>query len=200
MRDADQITDEISRDLGKLQSRAAAAIHAHWKIFLIQGIVMMALGVLAVALPGISTLAIEILVGWLFFAGGLFRTLTILRSRTVPGFGWSLAAALLACVLGLVLVMHPLQGVIAFTVVLAVLFVVEGIAAILVALEYRRHLRNWGWTMLNGVVSLVLAYLIWRGWPGSAAWAIGLLVGINMAFLGLSLFMTALAAHLMAPP
>ena len=78
-------------------------------------------------------------------------------------------------------------------------FIIEGIAAILLAIEHRRHLPSWGWVLFSGLVDLFLAYLIWRGWPSSADWAIGLLVGINMVFVGLSLIMTAIAARTMAP-
>ena len=191
---------ESMPDLEELRSRVAAAIHAHWKIFLLQGVVMMVLGLLATALPEISTLAVEILIGWLFLVGGAFRTVTVLRGPHVPGFRWSLVTALLAAILGLLLILRPLEGVLTLTMVVGVLFLVEGIGAILIAIEFREHLRHWGWTLLNGLVSLVLAYLIWYGWPGTAAWAIGLLVGINMLFFGLSLFMTAMAARTLAPP
>ena len=71
-------------------------------------------------------------------------------------------------------------------------------AAILRAIEHRRHLASWGWVLLSGLVDLLLAFLIWDGWPSSAGWAIGLLVGINMVFVGVSLTMTALAARKMA--
>lgn len=192
------MTDRLSEDASKLRVRLAAEIHAHWKVFLVQGIAMVALGLLAIALPQISTLAIEIVIGWLFFVGGIFRTVMLLRSRGIPGFGWSLTSALLAVALGILLVMRPLEGVLTLTIVLVALFLVEGIAAIFIALDFRRRLRNWGWILLNGIVSLVLAFLIWWGWPSSAAWAIGLLVGINMFFLGLSLVMTAIAARVMA--
>ena len=85
------------------------------------------------------------------------------------------------------------------TLVLVVFFILEGIGAILVAIEHRRHLPSWGWVLFSGLVDLLLAFLIWDGWPSSASWAIGLLVGINMLFVGLSLIMTALAARTMAP-
>ena len=188
-------TDSASR----LRQAVAATIHAHWKLFLVQGLVMMGLGLIAVALPHIATVAVEIFVGWLFFAGGLFRTLTVLRTSKAPGFWWSLATAVLALVLGFALIVQPAEGVLTLTMVLVVLFVVEGLAAILIALDVRRHLRNWGWTLMSGLVDLFLAYLIWRGWPATADWAIGLLVGINMFMLGLSLAMTALAARAIGP-
>ena len=194
-----QMTEHLAEDVEKLRRRLAAEIHEHWKVFLVQGIVMMALGVLAIALPEISTIAIEIIIGWLLFIGGIFRAVMLLRAKRIPGFGWSLATAIVAVVLGAVLVFRPLEGVLTLTMVLAVFFVVEGIAAIILSVEFRRRLHNWGWILLDGLVSLVLAFLIVWGWPGTAAWAIGLLVGINMLFFGLSLLMTALAARLMTP-
>jgi uncharacterized membrane protein HdeD (DUF308 family) len=158
---------------------------------------LIVLGLLAVALPNIATLAVEILVGWLFFVGGIFRALSVWQSRRMPGFTWSLLSAVLAVVLGLILILQPLAGVLTLTMVLIAIFIIEGIAGILVAIEFRRHLRSWGWVLFSGIIDLLLAWLIWQGWPSSASWAIGLLVGINMIFFGLSLVMTALAARLM---
>lgn len=193
------MVDSSSPQLEQIQRKFAEAIQAHWKLFLIQGIVMMLLGLIAVALPNIATLAIAIFIGWLFLIGGVVRALSVWRARAAPGFGWSLATALLAIVLGLILVLRPLEGVLTLTMVLIALFIIEGVAAIVIALEFRRHIRQWGWTLFNGIVDLVLAWLIFQGWPSTAAWAIGLLVGINMLFLGLSLTMTALAGRAMRP-
>ena len=87
--------------------------------------------------------------------------------------------------------------VITLTIVLVAFFIIEGIAVIIAAIRFREQFPGWGWTLFSGVVDLVLAYLIWRGWPSSAGWAIGLLAGINMLFFGLSLTMTAVAARTM---
>jgi uncharacterized membrane protein HdeD (DUF308 family) len=184
-------------DFEGLRRQLASTIHGHWKLFLAQGIVMMILGFLAVAVPNIATLAVEIFVGWLFFAGGIFRAISVWHARQAPGFAWSLLAAVLSVVLGLILIFHPLAGVLTLTMVLVAFFIIEGIASIVAAIEHRQHLRSWGWVLFSGIIDLLLAYLIWQGWPSSATWAIGLLVGINMLFLGLSLVMTALAARLM---
>jgi uncharacterized membrane protein HdeD (DUF308 family) len=182
-------------DIEGLRRQLALTIHAHWKLFLAQGIVMMVLGFLAVAVPMLATLAVEIFVGWLFFVAGLFRAVWVWRSRQTPGFAWSLLTAVLAIVLGLLLILRPLAGVLTLTMVLVAFFVIEGIASIVAAIEHRQHLPSWGWVLFSGIIDLLLAYLIWAGWPSSASWAIGLLVGINMLFLGLSLVMTALAAR-----
>ena len=160
---------------------------------------MMILGLLAIAVPEIASLAITIFIGWLFFVGGIFRTISVLQHRTMPGFAWSLLTAVLAIVLGLILVLRPISGVLTLTIVLAAFFLIEGISAILLAIEHRRHLPSWGWVLFSGLIDLLLAFLIWDGWPSSAGWAIGLLVGINMVFVGLSLIMTALAARTMTP-
>jgi uncharacterized membrane protein HdeD (DUF308 family) len=193
------MVDSPSARLEDIRHKVADAIQAHWKLFLFQGIVMVILGLIAIAAPNVATLAIAIFIGWLFLIGGVVRALSLWRARHAPGFVWSLIAALLAIVLGLVLVLRPLEGVLTLTMVLIALFIVEGVASILVALEFRRHIRHWGWTLLNGIIDLVLAYLIFQGWPSTAAWAIGLLVGINMLFLGLSLTMTALAGRALRP-
>ena len=184
-------------DIHGLRRQLALTIHAHWKLFLAQGIVMMVLGFLGVAVPFLATLAVEIFVGWLFLVAGLFRAVWVWRSRQTPGFAWSFLAAVLAIVLGVVLIVRPLAGVLTLTMVLVAFFIIEGIFSIVAAIEHRRHLRSWGWVLFSGIIDLLLAYLIWAGWPSSASWAIGLLVGINMLFLGLSLVMTALAARVM---
>lgn len=187
----------IQRDIEGIRGQMAATIHAHWKLVLAQGIVMMVLGFLAVVEPNVATFAVSIFVGWLFFIGGIFRTLSVWRARAMPGFAWALLTALLAIVLGLILIFRPLAGVLTLTMVLIAFFILEGITAIALAAQHREHLRSWGWVLFSGIIDLLLAYLIWAGWPSSADWAIGLLVGINMLFFGLSLVMTALAARVM---
>jgi uncharacterized membrane protein HdeD (DUF308 family) len=187
----------IQPDIDSIRRQMAATIHAHWKLVLAQGIVMMVLGFLAVAEPNVATIAVGIFVGWLFFIGGIFRAMSVWQSRGMPGFAWSLLTALLAIVLGLILIVRPLAGVLTLTMVLIAFFILEGITAIVLAVQHREHLWSWGWVLFSGIVDLLLAFLIWDGWPSSADWAIGLLVGINMLFFGLSLVMTALAARLM---
>jgi uncharacterized membrane protein HdeD (DUF308 family) len=183
-------------DFDGIRRQLASTIQAHWKLFLAQGIVMMVLGLLAIAEPNVATVAIGIFVGWLFFVGGIFRALSVWQSRQMPGFGWAMVTAVLAILLGVILIIRPLAGVLTLTMVLIAFFIVEGVASIIGAIQHRHHLRSWGWVLFSGLVDLLLAALIWLGWPSSADWAIGLLVGVNMLFFGLSLVMTALAARL----
>ena len=194
------MTASTSPDFDVIRNRLIEAVRAHWKLLLIEGILMIVLGLLAVALPIISTLAVTILVGWLFVIGGIFRLIASIRTRTRPGFWWSLLTSVLEIVAGVLLLVQPIQGMLTLTIVLIALFILEGIATITLALRFRGRIQNWGWTLLSGIIDLVLAFLIWAGWPATAAWAIGLLVGINMAFLGFSVVMIALGARYAGGP
>jgi uncharacterized membrane protein HdeD (DUF308 family) len=186
---------QSTNDAKPLASDVAALVQAHWRRFLVQGALMIALGTLAVALPVVITLAIEILIGWLLVIGGVWRAISLARSSRMPGFGWSLAMAMVAIVLGAMLVMMPLAGMLTLTMLLITFFVLEAVGKILFALDLRKHSQNWGWVLATGVIDLLLAALIFSGWPSTAAWAIGLLVGINMIFFGASLVMISLAAR-----
>src|SRR3974377_1333530 len=149
----------IQPDIEDIRRQMAATIHAHWKLVLAQGIVMMVLGFLAVAEPNVATFAIGIFVGWLFFIGGIFRALSVWRSRRMPGFAWSLLTALLAIVLGLILIFRPLAGVLTLTMVLIAFFILEGITAIVLGGQHPQHLRSWGWGLSRGILDLLRVYL-----------------------------------------
>ena len=103
---------------------------------------------------------------------------------------------MVALLAGIVLIGWPLSGAVSLTLVAIVFFAVEGFATIMYALEHKRELSGrWGWMLVSGIVDLFLAAVIFAGLPGTAAWAIGLLVGINMMFGGVALIMMALHAR-----
>jgi uncharacterized membrane protein HdeD (DUF308 family) len=136
------------------------------------------------------------LVGWLLLIGGIVGLVATLGARHAPGFGWSLLSAIVALLAGGVLLWNPLQGLLTLTYVLVAYFIVDGVLMIAYAIAHRRELSGrWEWLMVNGVIDLVLAALIISGLPGSFAWALGLLVGIDLVFGGSSLIAMALAAR-----
>jgi uncharacterized membrane protein HdeD (DUF308 family) len=179
----------------QFRSRISATLAEHWKLLFAQGLLLVVLGVLAFALPLLSTLAVDFFIGWLFFVGGVARVATLLRARHVPGYGWSMASGVLAILIGTLLVVNPFRGVLTLTMIMSVLFFVEGISAILSGLDFRHHASNWGWLLFTGIADLLLVFLIWYGWPGTAAWAIGVLAGVNLFLLGLSLVMLSFAVR-----
>jgi len=158
------------------------------------------LGAAAIALPPIATLAFTIVLGWLFLLSGVMGLITTFWMRQAPGFWWSLISAMLGVAVGALLLAQPISGALSLTIVLVVFFVIEGVASIMFALDHKRELSGqWGWMLVSGIVDLVLATLVFGGLPSTAAWAIGLLVGINMVFGGAALIAMALHAKNATP-
>src|ERR1700691_4666890 len=179
-----------------IQQAFASAIHAHWGLFLFEGIVLVILGVAAIVVPPIATLAFELIIGWLFLISGIVGLVTTFWMRNAPGFWWSLFSAVIAIAAGLVLLRCPISGTLSLTFVLIAFFVIEGIVTIMYAIDHRSQLSSrWGWMLASGIVDLILAGIIFAGLPGTAAWALGLLVGINLVFGGTAMIGMALAAR-----
>lgn len=193
------MSDNMQPKLEEMRQLVAIELAKHWKMFLFQGLLFSLLGAAAILVPQVATLVVDLFVGWILVFGGIIRALTLFRSRSLPGTVWSLLASVLAIVLGLLLVLKPAEGVMTLTMVMVAFFIIQGFFSILLALQFRAHIRSWGWTLISGAIDLVLAYLIWRGWPDTASWAIGLLIGINMLFAGMALIFTALSARNSAP-
>jgi uncharacterized membrane protein HdeD (DUF308 family) len=188
-------------DLDRLSSSVASSLHAHWRLFLTEGIVLLILGILAIVVPPIATIAVEVLIGWLLLMSGVVGLIATLRMRGAPGFWWSLLSAVLGIVAGIVLLRWPLSGAVSLTLILTVFLVLEGLVSILYALEHKRELSGrWGAMLFSGFVDLLLAGIIFAGFPGTAAWAIGLLIGVNLVFGGSALIAMALHARKMTPP
>lgn len=186
----------MSIDGLKMRAAVSSTLGAHWRLFLAEGIVLFILGLAAVLIPPVATLAVAILIGWILLASGVVGLISTFRMRSAPGFGWSLVSALVAVVAGVLLLARPLSGALSLTLVLTVFLIFEGVASIMMALNHR-HGFSARWTLLlvSGVVDLILAGIILMGLPGTAAWAIGLLVGINMVFGGSALIAMALHAR-----
>ena len=183
-------------DLDKLRSSVTRSLHAHWRLFLAEGVVLLILGLLAIVVPQIATIAIAVFVGWILFVSGAVGLLATFRMRTAPGFWWSLISAILGIVAGVLLFRSPVSGALSLTVILTVFLAIEGIVSILFALEHKRELSGrWGAMLFSGLVDLVLAGIIVKGLPGTAAWAIGLLIGVNLVFGGSALIAMALHAR-----
>jgi len=150
--------------------------------------------------PPVATVAVELFIGWLILLSGVLGLVMTFQTRGSPGFGWSLLSALLGIVVGIALVMWPLSGVLSLTVMLTAFLTLEGVASIMYALAHRRESSSrWELMLVSGIVDLILAGLILAGLPGTAAWAIGLIVGINLLFGGVALVAMALQARGTAP-
>ena len=188
----------MSTDSGgsELQRALTQSIREHWGLFLAEGIILVVLGLLAIIVPPIATIAVTIFLGWLFLISGIVGLVTTFWARHAPGFWWSLLSAVLAIAAGIVLLGWPIPGAVSLTLLLIAFFIIEGVLSILYAFEHKKELSGrWGWMLISGIIDLILAAIIWGGLPGTAAWALGLLVGINMLFGGSAMIAMALHAR-----
>ena len=186
----------LPQDVTRLRSEMSAAVRAHWKAFLFEGILLVVLGFGAMIAPMIASVAFTIFLGWMFLISGAAGLAMTFWARQMPGFWWSLISAALAVGAGIILLARPAQGVLTLTIVIGAYFFAEGVATIMYALEHRRELsERWSWMLFAGVLDILISAMIITGLPGSAEWAIGLLVGINLLFGGSSLIGMALAAR-----
>jgi len=184
-------------NIEQIERAVATSLHKHWVPFLVEGIILVILGLAAIVIP--LTLGVALLFGWLFLISGITGLITTFWMRQAPGFSWSHVSAILGITAGILLLLSP-KGVLSLTLILIVFFVIEGIASIMFALDDKRELSGQGgWMLVSGIIDLILAAIILTGLPGTAAWALGLLVGINLIFGGWALVAMALHARTRSP-
>lgn len=179
----------------------AETIRMHSLWFMIYGIALIVLGAVAIIAPGIATLAVEVMIGWLLLIGGIFGVVAALTgSSAAPGFWWSLITAVLYVLAGIALLWSPLAGALTLTIILAAYLLAAGIAKIVLALRYKDAMAGaWGWMLFSGILDAALAVIIIAGLPLAALWVLGLLVGINLLFTGVALVMAAVHVRRLAP-
>ena len=149
----------------------------------VMGILTLVLGMLAISAPLVSGVAVAITVGLLLSASGIVEMAFAFRAGS---FGRGLLAFLfggVSLVVGGVMMARPLFGLASLTFVLVTYFLIDGLTHISCGMKYKPA-QGWGWIVFGGVVSTLLALMIWRGWPLSGGWAIGVLVGIRLVFAG----------------
>jgi uncharacterized membrane protein HdeD (DUF308 family) len=180
----------------RLREQLSGAVRRHWVLFLCEGIVLVILGLVAVLAPAIASVAATVFFGWLLLLSGVVGLIATLRAGQAPGFAWSLLSALVGIVAGALLLAWPLRGTLSLTAVLIAFLLVEGGVSIMYALEHKSALSGrWGWMLASGIADVLLGLLLFIGLPGTALWALGLLVGINLLFGGWALILMALHAR-----
>lgn len=163
-----------------------------WGWFLGLGSILIILGTIALGSAVLFTLASVVLFGCLLIVGGSLTIAHALLRKRWGGFFLDLFLGILYDVAGVFLIAHPEEGAITLTLLIAWLLLIGGLLRISMALTVPLHHRVW--LLLNGIVTLLMGFLIWKQWPLSGLWVIGLFVGIDMIFYGWSLVMLGLTA------
>jgi len=170
-----------------------ASLKKNWGWYLALGLVLIALGTMAIGSSLVMTLVSVVFFGWLLIVGGLAEAAHAFWRKAWGGFVLDLLGGILYLVVGFMLVANPAASAVALTLLIAVFLIVTGVFRVAAAVAGRPP--HWGWLLLSGALSLVLGILIWGEWPVSGLWVIGLFVGIEMLFNGWSLVMLSLAAR-----
>jgi len=165
-----------------------------WGWFLALGIVLILAGLAAIAFPLLGTIAVKIMLGWLFLIGGAMMIVHAFQAPGWQGFLWELLVGILYAVVGAYLAFFPLTGLLTLTILLSVMFIIEGVFEVIQAVRVRPH-EGWGFLLLSGLAALAVGVLIALSLPSSAEWALGLLAGINLLFSGWSYVFLALAGR-----
>ncbi|MBD8897357.1 HdeD family acid-resistance protein [Rhodanobacter sp. DHG33] len=182
----------MSRPVG-MPAAIAGELRHNWGWLLALGVLLLMLGIVALVDSVVATVTSALVFGWILLLAGIIEGVQTFRHR---GSGHLLLHALnavLAVVVGFMLLRNPLAGAVVMTLLLAIYFVVGGVFRIVAG--WGVHAPGRGWVILNGIVTLVLGVLIWAQWPASGLWVIGLFIGIDLIVVGWSQVMTALAVR-----
>ena len=174
-----------------MNKKPVTTISPRWAT--LSGVFMILLGFVAIAVPFMMSIALELFLGWLLLFGGALQMVSAFNIRHKEGFFMQLLAGVLYFVVGGFMLFNPIKGAEIITIILAISFAVQAIMKIVAAVQLRPA-KGWIWIMLNGVVTAVLAGVIFFSWPLDAMWVVGLLFGIKLLFIGWSVVMVATAA------
>ncbi len=174
---------------------AEAKKNAGLLIFL--GVLTVIFGVLAIAAPLITGITVAVFVGFLLLFTGIMRIVYAFKSGQWGSGIWGTIIGLLGAVAGLLLIFRPMVGLLTLTLLLAIYFFVDGISEIIAAFKIKPD-PGWGWVLFNGVIALLLGIMIWRQWPVSGAWAIGVLVGVHILMTGWTMIILGTGARRIA--
>jgi uncharacterized membrane protein HdeD (DUF308 family) len=164
----------------------------NWSIAL--SVLLIIAGLFAICIPSISGLALTLIFGWLMILSAVTHLIFAFKTHTTGGLIWEIIIGAIYLITGVYLILHPVEALFALTLILACYLFFEAIVEFIQYFQLRpRH--GAGWILVDGIITLILAIMIWRSWPASSVWVIGTLVGISMLFSGFSRLMLSLAAR-----
>ncbi|HJZ73990.1 MAG TPA: DUF308 domain-containing protein [Vicinamibacterales bacterium] len=163
-----------------------------WSIAI--SVLMIAAGVLAIALPSSAGIAVTALVGWLLVFSGVLHLAFAWRGGRAGAVVWEILLGLAYGIVGFYVLANPVAGLASLTFAVAVYLFVEGVLEFAASFQLRPA-PGAGWLLVDGIITLVLAIMIWSTWPSSAAWVVGTLIGISMFFSGITRLMLSLAVR-----
>ena len=165
-----------------------------WRYLAVVGGMISVLGLLAIAFPFVTGLSLSMLLGVLLIIGAIGHVAHAFSARGWKGFLAQTVLAAIYAVGGIALLVNPALGLATLTLVLAGFLLADGVVEMGMGLRLRPE-SGWGWLVASGVLALLVGVLVWMGWPSTAAWALGVLFGVNLLSTGLSMVMLAMGGR-----
>ena len=175
-----------SEDFRETRTNSALAI--------VLGVLMILLGIAAIAEPFIATIAITIVFSWTLIIAGIVRIVHAFQSRHKRGFWTTLVVGVLYVIGGILLISNIFGAALSLTLAFGFIIFIEGVLEVIAAFQMRRD-PNWGWVLFSGIMAIILGIFILYQWPVSAVWVLGVFVGINFLLTGLWMIMLSLASR-----
>ncbi len=161
---------------------------------IVWGVLLIVFGMVAIGSPFLAAVAVNVAIAWLIVLAGIVHIMLAFRAHGAGSMIWKLLVGLAYVCFGAYLILHPVLGVASLTLVVASLFLIEGILDIILFFKMR-SLGGSSWVLVDGIITLLLGLMIYMQWPSSSAWAIGILVGVSMIISGISRVMLSLAVR-----
>ena len=158
--------------------------------YLLEGVLLVVAGVVALIWPYVASVALIFLLGWILIVSGVLQGIGLIGAKDVPHFWLQLVSAVLALLIGILLLRNPNAGLLIMTVLLIVYFFVEGISKVIFAMNIRPFV-GWLWVLLSGIVGLLLGAYLWANMPVVSEWVLGVLLGIQLIVEGAALALLA---------
>ncbi len=176
------------------QNSPVAMVRQASTVSILWGVLLIVFGMVAIASPFLAAVAVNVVVAWLLILAGVVHLVLAFRAHGAGSVLWKFLVGLAYVCFGGYIIVHPIVGVASLTLVLASLFLVEGILDIILFFKMR-PMHGSSWVLFDGIITLLLGLMIYMQWPSSSAWAIGTLVGISMIFSGVARVMMSLAVR-----
>src|SRR5215218_5458511 len=170
---------EAATEVFREAMREAVKRYSLW--YLIEGVLLVIAGMLAIIYPVISSAAVIVLL-----VSGLLQGMSLIGARHVPHFWLQLISVILAVLVGFLVLRDPAQGMVTIALLLIVFFMMEGISKVVFALTIRPF-PHWGWVLGSGLVGILLSLILWANLPMTAVWLIGVLLGVNLISVGVAI-------------
>jgi uncharacterized membrane protein HdeD (DUF308 family) len=178
------------------QSPAEIVRHAS-TLSILWGVLLLVFGMFAVGSPFIAAIAVSVAVAWLIILAGVVHLMLAFHAHRAGRLVWKLLVGVAYVLFGVYLILHPVLGVASLTLVLAILFLIEGILDVVLFFKMR-PMQGAIWVLVDGIITLLLGLMIYLQWPSSSLWAVGVLVGVSMIISGATRIMLSLAVRKVA--